>query len=126
VTQPHEKRKHRRIALAHVMEARLVQGEVEASGRVIDLSNVGAFIATDLEAKKGDLLEVHLLTTWGDPVPLPSIVARRSDAVRGRAREVPAGLGIVFSAKSAPERSFIQQAVLKALEGEAQEGERTP
>lgn len=98
------------------MEARLVRDGEESEGRVIDLNNAGAFIATELVAERGERLEVRLLVSEGEVVPLPAVVARRSEAVTGKSREVPGGLGLVFVAESLRERAFIQKAVLEALE----------
>ncbi len=98
------------------MQARLVREGVDTVGRVLDLNNAGAFVATELVLPKNTKLEVELrLPGVEKSLPLQAVVARHSEAVEGRNRTVPAGLGIVFLATNVMERSFIQRAVLEAL-----------
>lgn len=98
------------------MQARLVRDGVDTVARVIDLNNAGAFVATDLVLPKNTRLEVELrLPGTEKSLPLQAIVARHSEAVEGRSRTMPAGLGIVFLTTNVMERSFIQLAVLEAL-----------
>jgi hypothetical protein len=111
-----DRRKHPRIPVEHLMEARLVAGELESVGRVIDLNNAGAFVATDLPLDKNARLEVELAVPGVEKsLPLKAVVARRTEAVEGQRRVMPAGLGLVFMAENVMERSFIQMAVLEAL-----------
>jgi hypothetical protein len=98
------------------MHARLTREGVDTVGRVLDLNNAGAFVATELVLPKNTRLEVELqLQGVEKSLPLQAIVARHSEAVEGRNRTVPAGLGIVFLTTNVMERSFIQLAVLEAL-----------
>jgi hypothetical protein len=111
-----DRRKHPRIPVEHLMEARLIAGELESVGRVIDLNNAGAFVATDLPLDKNARLEVELAVPGVEKsLPLKAVVARRTEAVEGQRRVIPAGLGLVFMAENVMERSFIQMAVLEAL-----------
>ncbi len=113
---PAERRRHPRIPVENLMEARLVREGVDTVGRVLDLNNAGAFIATELVLAKNTKLEVELRIPGVEQcVPLQAIVARHAEAVEGRNRKVPAGLGIVFLTTTVMERSFIQLAVLAAL-----------
>ena len=98
------------------MRARLVRDGVDTVGRVLDLNNAGAFVATELVLPKNTRLEVELQLPGTDKsLPLQAVVARHSEAVEGRKRTFPAGLGIVFLTSNVMERSFIQRAVLEAL-----------
>lgn len=111
-----DRRRHPRIPVEHLMQARLVRDGVDTVARVIDLNNAGAFVATDLVLPKNTRLEVELrLPGTEKSLPLQAIVARHSEAVEGRNRTMPAGLGIVFLTTNVMERSFIQLAVLEAL-----------
>ncbi len=111
-----DRRKHPRIPVEHLMEARLVAGEVESVGRVIDLNNAGAFVATDLELEQNSSLQVELAIPGVEKsLPLKAIVARRTELVEGQRHVIPAGLGLVFMTENVMERSFIQMAVLEAL-----------
>ncbi len=111
-----DRRRHPRIPVENVMQARLVREGVDTVGRVLDLNNAGAFVATDLVLPKNTKIEIELrLPGVEKSLPLQAIVARRTEAVEGRNRTVPAGLGIVFLTTNVMERSFIQLAVLSAL-----------
>lgn len=111
-----DRRKHPRIPVEHLMEARLVAGEVESVGRVIDLNNAGAFVATDLELEQNSSIQVELAIPGVEKsLPLKAIVARRTELVEGERHVIPAGLGLVFMTENVMERSFIQMAVLEAL-----------
>jgi hypothetical protein len=113
---PIDRRRQRRIPVESLMQARLVREGVDTVGRVLDLNNAGAFIATELVLPKNTKIEVELrLPGVEKSLPLQALVARRTEAVVGRNRVVPAGLGIVFLATNVMERSFIQLAVLAAL-----------
>lgn len=111
-----ERRRRPRIPVPHVMEAKLVVGDVETRGRILDLNNAGAFVATDLIVEARAELVIELLVPGIESsLPLKAIVARRTEAVEGKSRTVPPGLGIVFKAENVMERAFIQRAVLEAL-----------
>ena len=113
-----ERRKHRRIPVDDVMEARLLVDGVTSSGQVVDLNNAGAFVATDLVLAKNASLVVELrFPGENKSLPLKAIVARRTEVVKGRTRDFPAGLGLVFMTENVMERAFIQKAVLEALKG---------
>jgi hypothetical protein len=99
-----------------MMEIRLVCEGVETMGRVVDLNNAGAFVATELVIEKDTKLEVQLcLPGTEKSLPIQAVVARRTEAVEGRDHTFPAGLGLVFLTKNVMERAFIQMAVLEAL-----------
>ena len=113
-----ERRRQRRIPVAHVMEARLVSAGAETLGKVIDLNNAGAFVACDLVLDKNTALEVELQIPGEDKsLPLKAVVARRIEEVEGKTQIIPAGLGLVFMTDNVMERAFIQKAVLEALKG---------
>jgi hypothetical protein len=99
------------------MQARLMAEGVETVGRVLDLNNAGAFVATPLVLPKNTKLrvELHIPEMDDGNVSLEAIVARHSEEVKGRESTIPAGLGIVFLVRNAAERGFIQRAVLEAL-----------
>jgi hypothetical protein len=111
-----DRRRHPRIPVEQLMQARLVREGIDTVGRVLDLNNAGAFVATELVLPKNTRLEVELrLPGVEKSLPLQAIVARHTEAVEGRNRTMPAGLGIVFLTTNVMERSFIQLAVLEAL-----------
>jgi len=111
-----DRRRHPRIPVEHLMQARLTREGVDTVGRVLDLNNAGAFVATELVLPKNTKLAVELrFPGVENSLPLQAIVARHTEAVEGRSRTVPAGLGIVFLTTNVMERSFIQLAVLAAL-----------
>ncbi len=113
-----ERRRRHRIPVAHVMEARLVVDGAETRGKVIDLNNAGAFVATDLVLDRNTAVEVELQIPGEDKsLPLKAIVARHTEEVTGKTRVIPAGLGLVFMTENVMERAFIQKAVLEALKG---------
>ena len=113
-----ERRRRRRIAVTHLMEARLVADGAETQAQVIDLNNAGAFVATDLVLDRNTALQVELQIPGEDKsLPLKAIVARRTEEVKGKTRVIPAGLGLVFMTDNVMERAFIQKAVLEALKG---------
>lgn len=113
-----ERRRQRRIPVAHVMEARLVADGAETLGKVIDLNNAGAFVACDLVLDKNTALEVELQIPGEDKsLPLKAVVARRTEEIAGKTQLIPAGLGLVFMTDNVMERAFIQKAVLEALRG---------
>ena len=108
----------RRTGETHVMEARLVANGAKTFGRVIDLNNAGAFVATDLVLATNTAVEVELQIPGNDEsLPLKAVVARCTEEVEGKARIIPAGLGLVFITDTVMEREFIQKAVLETLKG---------
>ncbi len=113
-----ERRKHRRIPVEHVMEARLVVDGAQTQGQIIDLNNAGAFMATDLVLDRNTPVEIELQIPGEErSLPLKAVVARRTEEVAGKTRVIPAGLGLVFMTENVMERAFIQKAVLEALKG---------
>ena len=108
----------RRIWEKHAMEARLVANGAETLGRVIDLNNAGAFVATDLVLETNTAVEVELqIPGENESLPLKAVVARCTEEVEGKTRVIPAGLGLVFITDTVMEREFIQKAVLETLKG---------
>lgn len=120
-----ERRRNPRIPVPHVMEAKLVAGDVATRGRVLDLNNAGAFVATDLDVEARSVLQIELEVPGIEKsLPLKAIVARRTEAVTGKTRTMPAGLGLVFEAANVMERAFIQRAVLEALKASLRAGRK--
>jgi hypothetical protein len=112
-----ERRKRRRFVLEATMEALLHVDGSKTKGQVVDLNNIGAFIATDLVLEKGTPVKVELCVPDLEDWPLiNAVVARRSERVPGRAGDLPAGLGLMFLADDEEEETFIQNAVIVALE----------
>ena len=97
------------------MEVRLRSEGSETRGRVLDLNNAGAFVATDLALDRDARIEVELCLEGDKSLPLQAVVARRTEPVEARGYTIPAGLGIVFLTTNVMERAFIQMAVLEAL-----------
>ncbi len=113
-----ERRRRHRIPVDHVIEARLLVDGLTTRGRVLDLNNAGAFVATDLVLEKNASLVVELRFPGEEKaLPLKAIVARRTETIKGRRCDFPAGLGLVFMTENVMERAFIQKVVLKALKG---------
>ena len=75
-------------------------------------------MATDLVLEKNASLVVELRFPGEEKaLPLKAIVARRTETIKGRRCDFPAGLGLVFMTENVMERAFIQKVVLKALKG---------
>jgi PilZ domain len=111
-----ERRRRLRIPVEQLMEVRLYGEGIDTVGRVVDLNNAGAFVATDLTLAKNAKLKVELRLPGADKsLPLDALVARRTEAVEGKTKTIPAGLGLVFLTQNVMERAFIQMAVLEAL-----------
>jgi hypothetical protein len=110
-----DRRRHPRIAVEHLMKVLLRSDGIESQGRVVDLNNAGAFVATDLALEKDARIQVELSIEGAESYPLQAVVARRTEAIEGRSHSIPAGLGIVFLPANVMERAFIQKAVLEAL-----------
>jgi hypothetical protein len=112
-----ERRKRRRFAIESRMEAILHVDGSETKGHVVDLNNIGAFIATDLVLEKDTPLDVELcVPDVEEPLRIKAVVARRADRVKGRSGDLPAGLGLMFLVDHENEERFIQNAVIVALE----------
>ena len=112
-----ERRRRRRFVVEPTMEALLHVEGSETKGHVVDLNVIGAFIATDLVLEKGSHLGVELCVPDLERSPLiKAVVARRSERVKGRNGDLPAGLGVIFLADKEEEHMFIQNAVIVALE----------
>jgi len=111
-----ERRKRRRFVIESTMEAVLHVDESETTGHVVDLNNIGAFIATELVLEKGTELRVELSVPDVEPLLINAVVARRTERVVGPNGVMPAGLGLMFVADGEKEQSFIQNAVIVVLE----------
>ncbi len=112
-----ERRKRRRFVVESSMEARLHVTGSETKGYVVDLNNIGAFIATELVLDKGTSLRVELCVPDVDePLLINAVVARRTERIEGQSGAIPAGLGVMFIADNEKEETFIQNAVIVALE----------
>lgn len=112
-----ERRKRRRFTVESTLEARLHVDGSETTGRVVDINNIGAFIATDLVLEKGTPLRVEICVPDVDEsLLIKAEVARRAERIEGRNGDMPAGLGVMFLADSEKEETFIQNAVIVALE----------
>ncbi len=93
----------------------LVLGE-RNEGYLEDINNVGAFVATTLDLKKGT--RVHLeLEIPGQPQPstLPAVVARRRAERHDSQNTRPAGLGIMFITETEKDSRLVKQVVTTAL-----------
>lgn len=112
-----ERRKRRRYAIESHMEVRLHVNDSETKGDVVDLNNIGAFIATELVLDKGTSLRVELCVPDIDEPPLiNAVVARQTERIESESGVIPAGLGLIFITDNEKEETFIQNAVIVALE----------
>lgn len=112
-----ERRKRRRFVVEASMEAVIHVDGSETKGYVVDLNNIGAFIATELVLEKATPLRVELCVPDVDEsLLIKAVVARRVERVEGRSGDMPAGLGVMFLADNEKEETFIQNAVIMALE----------
>lgn len=112
-----ERRKRRRFTIESTLEARLHVDGSETTGHVVDLNNIGAFIATELVLEKGTPVRVQLCVPGVDEsLLIKAVVARRAECIKGRNGDFPAGLGVMFLAENEDEERFIQNAVIVALE----------
>ena len=112
-----ERRKRQRYAIESSMEARLHVNNSETQGYVVDLNNIGAFIATDLVLEEGTSLRVELCVPDVDePLLINAVVARQVERIESESGAIPAGLGLMFITDDEKEERFIQNAVIVALE----------
>ncbi len=112
-----ERRQRRRYVIEPSMETRLHVDGSEIKGYVVDLNNIGAFIATELVLEKGTPLRVELCVPDVDePLLINAEVARRTERIEGESGAIPAGLGVMFITDNDKEVRFIQNAVIVALE----------
>ena len=113
-----ERRKRRRFVVEATMEAVIHVDGSETKGYVVDLNNIGAFIATELVLEKATPLRAELCVPDVDEEALliKAVVARRVERIEGRSGDMPAGLGVMFLADREKEETFIQNAVIVALE----------
>ena len=112
-----ERRKRRRHVIESSMEARLHVNNSETRGYVVDLNNIGAFIATDLVVEEGTSLRVELCVPDVDePLLVNAVVARLTERIESESGAIPAGLGLMFITDNEKEERFIQNAVIVALE----------
>ena len=102
-----ERRRRHRIRAGQLIEACLFVDGLMTRGRVVDLNNAGAFVATDLVLAKNASVVVELRVPGENQTlpPLKAIVARRTEVVKGRKRDFPAGLGLVFTPENVIERA---------------------
>ena len=79
-------------------------------------------MATDLVLAKNTPLVVGLrFPGENKSLPLKAIVARRTEAVKGRKRDFPAGLGLVFMTENVVERAFHSEGSSRGPEGKSGE-----
>lgn len=111
-----ERRSQPRVQTEGVVRVRILAGGRLERGSLFDLNNAGAFIATDLVLEKGEKVHLELELPGDDEAqPLQAIVARCSGEIQGRKTTIPAGLGVVFIAKTSKERQLIQKVVMTTL-----------
>ena len=111
-----ERRSQPRVQTEGLVRVRILVGGRLERGYLFDLNNAGAFVATDLVLEKGEKVHLELeLPGIEEPQPLLAIVARCSPEITGRRTTIPAGLGVVFVAKSQKERQLIQKVVMTTL-----------
>ncbi len=105
-----ERRKRRRYVIEPSMEARLHVNGSEIKGYVVDLNNIGAFIATELVLEKGTPLRVELcVPDIDEPLLINAEVARHTERIEGERGAISAGLGVMFITNNDKEERFIQK-----------------
>ena len=73
-----ERRKRRRFVLESTMEAVLHVDGSDTKGHVVDINNIGAFVATELVLEKGTPLQIELHVPHVDEsLVIKAVVARR-------------------------------------------------
>jgi Tfp pilus assembly protein PilZ len=111
-----ERRREPRVETEGQIGVRILTSGKLETGFLVDLNNVGAFVATNLVLEKGEKVHVELeIPGIEEPTPLQAIVARCSGAIQGRNKTIPAGLGLVFVGNTQEERQLIQQVVMSTL-----------
>ena len=111
-----DRRRQPRVRTEGEIKVRILAAGTLAEGRLVDLNNAGAFVATDLVLEKGE--KVHLeLDIPGDSNtrPLQAMVARHSGPIQGHHKVIPAGLGLVFVGQDQAEKELIQRVVMMTL-----------
>jgi Tfp pilus assembly protein PilZ len=111
-----DRRREPRVQPEGKISVRLLTAGRLEMGTLIDLNNMGAFVATDLVLDKGDKVHLELEIPGVDsPTPLLAVVARCSCEIRSKKKNIPAGLGLVFIGNTPEERQLIQQVVMSTL-----------
>ena len=111
-----DRRREPRVRTEGEIKVRILASGKLIEGRLVDLNNAGAFVATDLVLPKGE--KIHLeLDIPGDSKwpPLQAMVARCSGEIKGHHQVIPAGLGLVFVGQDQVEKELIQKVVMMTL-----------
>ncbi len=79
-------------------------------GYLTNLSEEGAFLATEAGVKVGDCLELHFVLPWGlgEHDALATVIWRTND-IKHDSGEIPAGVGLSFSEIDDPVRDGIRR-----------------
>ena len=93
----------------------LALGE-RTEGYLEDINNVGAFVATSLELKKGTRVHLEIeIPGQRQPSVLPAFVARLRAGENDSQKTRPAGLGLMFIIDSDEDLLLVSQVVTTAL-----------
>lgn len=115
-----ERRIEPRVSLGTPNRIRIRAEGRDFDAKLFDISNVGAFVATDADLPEHTHVEIELTATDSECVWLKAIVARRADAVETQKGLRPQGLGLVLLAETAAQKGFLQNAVMASLAAEYQ------
>ena len=110
-----ETRASRRVSPL-IIRAKFQVGDEPLDGYVTNLSETGAFLATDEMAEIGNPVGLILEMPWmlGD-VTAEAKVAWRTDQAGSRADQLPTGLGLTFVDVSVEGKNKIRQYIQKVL-----------
>jgi hypothetical protein len=126
MTQPSiERRKQPRISLEEMARVHILASRDHPTGLLntytrdgylLDLNNLGAFVATELDLNTGRPINIVIdLPGMRMPALLPAIVARRADRIQCHDRIIPEGLGLRFIAESNEDQERIRRIVMMIL-----------
>ena len=107
-----------------IVRAKFQIGERPVDGYVTNLSETGAFLATDELAEEGEPVGVILSMPWAlGEVTVEAKVVWRTDAAGTGADRLPTGMGLAFVSVSAEGKKKLRQYIQKFCQLAAQIGQ---
>lgn len=111
-----ERRAEPRVCTDGIIGVRIhAHGRIER-GTLVDLNNLGAYVATSLVLEKGLPITLEIEVPGAQRLlPLPAEVVRSVTELRRQADDTPTGIAVKFVAESVEERERIHVVVQTTL-----------
>ncbi len=110
---------HRRKDLVRPEEmipVHILAQDQREEGYLVDVNNIGAFVATNLVVECGTHISIEILVPDFYGIrPLPAMVTRCRGGTQEMGKHNLGGLGLVFINSSIEEREFVQRIVMSIL-----------